>query len=192
VLWEINALPFWDETAALHHFSPFLEASFGANLLYTLLLNFGSFSGKRIDDWHDQQAVMLQAALAETPTFNGDTFKRKAVRLKQRWGAAIRFVNMLAIIWASLAALSCIASLFIVAFYPAFLVRAHSASIAAALLLGAIPAGLLCCVVLHAGARINMYSLTKEWKTALNYITKISAEKLTESRSALRTKRKNR
>jgi hypothetical protein len=189
VIFGLDSLEFWGRTAELDGFASAFECSFAINLLYSLLLNFGSFSGQRIDSWADDERLRIKAALTETPTFDAARFETKVNSLKALWGGLIKYSNIVVIVWGVLAAISSILLLIIgVGFYGEVLVSAPIAMRVAAVLFGAIPPGLLVCAIWHLCARFNMRGLSREWNNAIEYIKKAPAETIAEAREDLRKK----
>jgi hypothetical protein len=189
----LETLEFWGKTAELDAFASAFECSFAINLLYSILLNFGSFSGRRIDGWAETERVRISAALAETPTFDTARFEIKVNFLKARWSWLIAYSNAAIIMWGVIASTMSVLLLIIgVAFYGKTPMTAPNAMLGAAALFGAIPIGLISCGFLHLCAKTNMWMISREWKKALKYIKKRPAETIAEARQALQQKPRGR
>jgi hypothetical protein len=186
VLLGLDISDFWGRTAELGAFSPACESSFAFNLLYSLLLKFGSFSGQRMDTWADTERLRIKAALAETPQFNAAAFEINVNALKLRWRRAIKYSNVAVILWAAVAVATSVALLVAgVTFYGKTTINAPVAMWAAVVLFGAIPIGLFSCGILHSLAKINMRWISHEWLTSLDYIKESPTETIAEARQAL-------
>lgn len=191
MLFGLGELEFWGRTAELSGFSSAFECSFAVNLLYSLLINFGSFSRQRIDSWAEGERMRISGALAETPNFNPNRFERGVDVIKNRWGGSIKVSNTIVIIWAVFAAcISAIMMLIGVAFYGKELVTAPAAMLIGVGLFGAIPFGLIACFVLHGLARIHMRMLAREWRKALEYVAESPSKTIAQARQALHDKPK--
>ena len=118
--------------------------------------------------------------------FDPSKFVRGVNGLKRRWRFYIWWSNILNIAWAILAAVLSVALIVIgVAFYGKAPVTAPQAIIATFVLFGAIPIGLFSCGVLHVLARTNMWWISREWKTSLEYMVAQPPRTIAAARQAL-------
>jgi len=186
-VWEGGWAGLAGSTAELLNFGHAIEASLAVNLGYSLLLNFGKFSGKTIDTWMDQEKVRLTVALAENQTFNKTLLDERANLVRTLWTSVISFSNWLAIAWAILAACAAVALLVVMGFRPALPLPGDCAMEGALFLFGPVPIGLFFCLIFHGSARVHMHLMTREWNSALRYFTKEPRQKIAEARQALKT-----
>jgi hypothetical protein len=175
----------WIPAAPIHEFGHFLSISFEANLAYSVVIRLGNFTGSSIFAWTEREMLRVIPALSETPLFNERTFTRELEDVRKKFRGYIEILNTVCVGWAVLAALCDACMLATMPFHPATLVGQWDVIIAAALLLGAVPVGLLGVVFLNWRARVTMRDDSKAFDKMIELLEKAPAEKVERAHDAL-------
>lgn len=164
-----------------------IEASIALNFGYSILVNFGRFSGMTIMRWGHAERLRVMAALAETKGFNKEVLDQGSARVYGVWIPAIRISNRVAIAAAVLSIMLAVLFLITSGFSPELALPGPKVFLMLAGIFGPVPLGLLVCLLLHGCARIHMRVISKQWDAAIKLVTNAPKQALEAGREALRT-----
>lgn len=177
-----------DGRGQLTNFTPWLEATFGLSLAYSVLLHFSTFSGCSLENWADDEKLRVIPALAETANFDEPKFTGDIDSLEGLFLKLIKIVNLISIGWCLVAAILAFYFLSYAGFYPNSVVTLQKHWLLIFVVSGPVPVGFFILFIIHWIDRGRMRSLSKDFSGVLKYNKQKPAEQVGKAREALRTK----
>lgn len=176
----------WSTTTPVRELGHLFSVAFEANLVYTLIIEFGRDGDAQINAWTEKELLRVIPALSETELFDADKFRKNIEQVRDTYRPRIAALHFLCMRWSIVSAVLAVLLLVAAPYHEQYLVAVEHVPGIVIVLFGAIPIGFFGALLLRMIARDEMRNHSKVHDAVIELMQKTPTERVEKARAALR------